>query len=57
MFKTLSNASEWRLIDLLFFILTFIVVFTGVAELSKEERKYNTCVEAGKQYINGNCVK
>ena len=61
MFKALSNAIEWNLIELLFFVLTFVVVlailFIGVAELSKEERAYNTCIAAGNQYINGNCVK
>jgi hypothetical protein len=61
MFKALYNAIEWRLTELLWFALTFVVVlamlYIGVAEMTQQERKYNTCIAAGNQYINGNCVK
>lgn len=45
---------------LIFAFFTFIVGGMGyliIQDSYQNERKYNTCIAAGNQYINGNCVK
>lgn len=60
MLKALANSIEFHLDAILFAACTIFFMW-GVGylitkDMANEERAYNTCIEAGKQFIEGNCV-
>lgn len=42
---------------LLFMLGVLIIAYLFTENMAQLERQYNTCIEAGNQYIHGNCVK
>jgi hypothetical protein len=57
MLKLLDTHMDVLLISALGGFFLFGVGYMVTQDLIRDQDRYNTCIEAGKQYISGSCVE
>lgn len=57
MLKLLDNHMDVLLIVTLCGLFVFGVGYMITQDTIRSQARYNTCIEAGKQYISGSCVE
>ena len=57
MLKLLDNHMDAILIVAFGGLVLFGVGYMITQETIRDQARYNTCIEAGKQYISGSCVE
>lgn len=57
MLKLLDNHMDAILVVAAGVLFLFGIGYMVTQETIRDQARYNTCIEAGKQYISGSCVE